>query len=599
MSPVPPPAATIRINMSDKTIRIKQLLTAWSAAVDGTSHPQPPAYNGPDVTITRFTEKTSEVEPGAAFVARVRTGSDGHPYIGDAIARGASLILAQRPAAEVGVTVPPGVAYVQVPDTAVALAWLSAAWEGFPSRQLAVVGITGTDGKTTTANILFNVLRAAGIRAGLLSTIKADIGGTEELLELHVTTPESPVVQRYLRRMVDAGLTHCVLETTSHALAQHRAAAVDFDLAVVTNITHEHLDYHGSYEAYFAAKRRLFEYLLADIIRVPSLNEYKVALRRTAVLNRDDQSFAALDEFMVRRAVDVAYYGNEGEPGRKGAGDDSLFVSASDIEYGPYETALTLRIPGAEPLAVRAPLPGAFNVHNMLAASAAARVLGVSPAAIRDGLESITYLSGRMERIDRGQPFLVVVDFAHTPNALARAIEAARGRIREQGSRGAGEQGSGGEEQGPLSPLPPFAPSAEGRVITVFGSAGKRDVEKRRLMADISARTADLTVLTAEDPRTESLDEILAMMAGAATAAGGVEGETFWRVPDRGRAIHFALSLARPGDIVLICGKGHEQSMCFGAVEYPWDDREATQAALDAWLAGQPMADLGLPTFAE
>jgi UDP-N-acetylmuramoyl-L-alanyl-D-glutamate--2,6-diaminopimelate ligase len=173
-----------------------------------------------------------------------------------------------------------------------------------------------------------------------------------------------------------------------------------------------------------------------------------------------------------------------------------------------------------------------------------------------------------MERIDRGQPFLVVVDFAHTPNALDRAIGAARRMV------------------GPA-----------GRVIAVFGSAGKRDVAKRRLMADAAARMADLSVLTAEDPRTESLDDILAAMGEAAKAAGGLEGQTFWRVADRGRAIHFALTLARPGDVVLICGKGHEQSMCFGTTEYPWDDRDATRVALEAFLAGQEMPDLGLPTF--
>ncbi len=576
--------------MVENTRNLKDLLAAWAAAVRQTSHPQPPAYDGPDVAITRFTEKTSEVEPGAAFVARVRTGSDGHPYIGRAIERGASLILAQRPPEEMGVAVPPGGVYLTVPDTAEALAWLAAAWEGFPSRQLVMIGITGTDGKTTTANILFNILRAAGIRAGLLSTIKADIGGAEELLELHVTTPESPVVQRYLRRMVDAGLTHCVLETTSHALAQHRAAAVDFDVAIVTNITHEHLDYHGSYEAYFAAKRRLFAYLLADIIHVPTHNRHKVALRRVAVLNRDDHSFAPLAEFMAGRPVEVVRYGlDEAKADRRPptAGREvSLNATATAIEYGPYETRLTLRLAGAEPVAVRAPLPGAFNVHNMLAASAAARALGVGPAAIRDGLEGVTYLSGRMERIDRGQLFQVVVDFAHTPNALARAIEAARGMIGGQGER---EKGREGDEES--------SPSPNGRIIAVFGSAGKRDVAKRRLMAEIAARAADLSVLTAEDPRTESLDDILAMMAGAATAAGGVEGETFWRVPDRGRAIWFALSLARPGDIVLLCGKGHEQSMAFGTVEYPWDDRTAARAALDAFLDGREMVDLGLPTF--
>jgi len=573
--------------MSKNTRNLRTLLADWAAAVRDTAHPQPPSptgYDGPDVTITRFTEKTGEVAPGAAFVARVRTGSDGHPWIGRAIDNGASLILAQRSPADLGLTVPPGVAWLQVADTAEALAWLSAAWEGFPSRELAVIGVTGTDGKTTTTNILFSILRAAGVRAGLLSTIKADIGGAEELLELHVTTPESPVVQRYLRRMADAGLTHCILETTSHALAQHRVAAVDFDMAVVTNITHEHLDYHGGYDGYFTAKRRLFEYLLQDIIHVPTTNRHKIELRRTAVLNRDDASFAPLDEFLAGWPLDVVRYGLDDrrpttDDGRKNdrslplavGGRRSAVVldaTASDIEYGSHETALTIRLTGERPLAVRAPLPGAFNVYNMLAAAAAARALGVGPEAIREGIEGLTYLSGRMERIDRGQPFLVVVDFAHTPNALERAIAAARAMI-------------------------------QGRVIAVFGSAGKRDVAKRRLMADISARAADLTILTAEDPRTESLDDILAMMAAAATAAGGVEERTFWRVPDRGRAIWFALGLARPGDVVLVCGKGHEQSMCFGTVEFPWDDREATQAALDARQQDRPMPDLGLPTFSE
>lgn len=546
--------------MTDETRNLRDLLAAWAAAVEGTNHPQPPEYDGPDVSITRFTEKTSEVEPGVCFVARVRTESDGHPYIERAIEAGAGLILAQRPAQALGLHVPPGVIYLTVSDTAEAQAWLAAAWEGFPSRELVMIGITGTDGKTTTANILFNILRAAGVRVGLLSTIKADIGGAEELLELHVTTPESPVVQRYLRRMADAGVTHCILETTSHALAQHRVAAVDFDMAVVTNITHEHLDYHGSYEAYFAAKRKLFEYLLGDWMRLPTSNRAKIELRRTAVLNRDDQSYTPLAEFLAGRPLNVLTYGLS----------DGSDATATDIVYGPHETTLSLHLPETEGTlpAIHAPLPGVFNVYNLLAAAAAAQALGVGAAAVRQGIEGSSYLSGRMERIDQGQPFMVMVDFAHTPNALARAIEAARGMV------------------------------AGGRVIAVFGSAGKRDVAKRRLMAEVSARTADLTVLTAEDPRTESLDEILAMMAGAAEAAGGIEGKTFWRIPDRGRAIFFALGLAQPGDVLLICGKGHEQSMCFGATEYAWDDRTATKAAIEAFLAGREMVDLGLPTFA-
>jgi len=560
---------------------LHELLSAWRAAVAGTNHPQPPPYTGPDVALTGFTEKTSEVAPGMAFVARVRTGSDGHPYIWQALERGASLILAQRPADDVGVVVPPGTVYLAVADTAETLAWLAAAWEGFPSQQLVVIGVTGTDGKTSTANILFSILRAAGLRAGLLSTIRAVIGDEEEPLALHVTTPEAPVVQRYLRRMVEAGLTHVVVEATSHALAQSRVAAVAFDAAVVTNITHEHLDYHGSYDAYFAAKRRLFESLLEEPLRAPSRNPLKAAMRPAAVLNRDDASFAPLFAFLDGQPLDVRTYGlRPGQP--------SPDAWAGDVTYGPDTTRLILRLAGQAPLPVALTLVGEFNVYNMLAAGATAAALGIDPAAIRAGLEAVGGLSGRMERIDRGQPFLVVVDFAHTPNALARAIAAAR----KLGSRG---QVPGAREE--HSSLAPGTWPLEPRVITVFGSAGKRDVAKRRLMAGISARDADLTVLTAEDPRTESLDAILSMMAEAATAAGGIEGQTFWRVHDRGRAIYFALSLARPGDIVLLCGKGHEQSMAFGTTEYPWDDRRAAAAALEAWLAGRPMVDLGLPTF--
>jgi UDP-N-acetylmuramoyl-L-alanyl-D-glutamate--2,6-diaminopimelate ligase len=210
-------------------------------------------------------------------------------------------------------------------------------------------------------------------------------------------------------------------------------------------------------------------------------------------------------------------------------------------------------------------------VYNMLAAAAAAHSLGVDETAVTQGIAATDLISGRMERIDEGQDFLVVVDFAHTPRALEVAIDAAKRMV-------AGRNG---------------------RVITVFGSAGKRDVAKRHLMSEMSARDADISILTAEDPRTEDLEDILAMMAQGCERQGGIEEETFWRIPDRGRAIYHALSLAKPNDLVLICGKGHEQSMCFGTVEHPWDDRDATRSALRVFLAGEPMVDLGLPTFSE
>jgi UDP-N-acetylmuramoyl-L-alanyl-D-glutamate--2,6-diaminopimelate ligase len=532
------------MNHAQNPKSLRGLLADWATAVANTSLPQPPAYEGPDVVISHLTEKTDEVTPGAGFVARVRVGSDGHPYIQKALARGASFILAQRSVADLGLTLPDGVVYLTVSDTAEALAWLAAAWEGFPGRQLTVIGVTGTDGKTTTSALLHAMLRAAGLRAGLLSTLKAVVGDEEEPLAPHVTTPEAPVVQRFLRRMVDAGLTHCVLETTSHGLAQHRVTAVGFDIAVVTNITHEHLDYHGDYEGYFAAKARLFQGL-TDGLKGAG----------TAVLNRDDSSYARL------RAIPAARHLSYGLGG-------DADVTADAIRYEADRTYFDLRLPGEAALPCVSHLVGEFNVANMLAAGTAVVALGLAPEAIPAGLAQVKGVGGRMERMDGGQPFLVIVDFAHTPNALAKALATGRVMAAERG----------------------------GRVLAVFGSAGKRDVEKRRLMAEISAELADVTILTAEDPRTESLDDILEMMAFGCRQKGGVEGVSFWRVPDRGQAIYFALTLAQPADVVLICGKGHEQTMCFGVTEYPWDDRTATRAALAAFQSGQPMPDLGLPT---
>jgi UDP-N-acetylmuramoyl-L-alanyl-D-glutamate--2,6-diaminopimelate ligase len=463
--------------MNTQLYSLHRLLRAWQQAVAETNLPQPPAYAGPDAAFHSLVEHSDEVEPGAAFVARVRPTGDGHPYIPQAVSRGASLIIGQRAPLN-GLGVP----YLQVDDSAVAAAWLAAAAAGFPGRELVVIGVTGTDGKTTTANLIFSILRAAGLRAGLLSTIRAVIAGVEEPLALHVTTPEAPVVQDYLRRMVEAGLTHVVVEATSHGLAQHRVDAIDFDVAAITNITHEHLDYHGSYEQYFADKLRLFTMLAAEWA-LPAANEHKRHVNTTAVLNADDSSYEQLTALPLPRQLTYSLTA-------------PADVTAEAISYGAVSTRFRLMLAERE-VPVNAHLIGEFNVYNMLAAATAASALGIPAEAIQQGLESVRQLSGRMERIDEGQPFLVIVDFAHTPNSLERAIEAARRMT-----------------------VP------EGRIITVFGSAGLRDVEKRRMMAGISARHADLTVLTAEDPRTESLDEILEMMVAACRRAGGVENET-------------------------------------------------------------------------
>jgi len=339
--------------------------------------------------------------------------------------------------------------------------------------------------------------------------------------------------------MLESGISHVVLEVTSHGLAQQRVAACEFDLGVITNITHEHLDYHETFEAYRAAKAQLFTSLV-DTIRKPQGNP------RLAILNRDDSSYDYLAD-LVQSAnrshteqISIFSYGL--------SSDASLH--AENIQQAP--AGLEFEAVGMEEsISISSTLVGMYNVSNCLAAAAAtAKGLGLSSDTIRAGIAGLKGIPGRMESINLGQEFQAIVDFAHTPNALRCSLETAR------------QLASGG------------------KVIAVFGSAGLRDREKRRMMAEISAQFADFTILTAEDPRTESLSGILSEMAVGAKARNGVEGVTFWRVPDRRQAIRFAISLAQPGDLVIALGKGHEQSMCFGEKEYPWDDRLAMRAAL-------------------
>lgn len=484
-----------------------------------------------------------QVEPGFLFVALVGLNQDGHHYIDDAISRGAVAVVGTKTLGALPVP------YVQVDDAREALSILSAAFYRFPARELVVIGVTGTDGKTTTANVIFHILKAAGIKVGMISTVNALIG--HQILDtgFHVTTPEAPDVQRYLAQMVESGLTHVVLEVTSHGLEQKRVSSCEFDLGVVTNIAHEHLDFHGSYSAYRAAKARLFTALMET-------QPKKGGNFRIAVLNRDDISYDFLNS-LIREL-------NHGSKSMMGEQRDKIIqidyglhpeaqVRADRIKSTPSGIHFTIITPSLQ-MPVETDLLGDYNVSNILAAVATTSMgLKVPPAAVREGIKGLETIPGRMERVDLGQDFVALVDFAHTPNALRRALSSAR------------------ELTG-------------GRVIAVFGSAGLRDRAKRYMMAEISSELADYSVFTAEDPRTESLDAILTEMAHGAESQGGVEGETFWRVPDRGQAILFALELARSGDVVVACGKGHEQSMCFGETEYPWDDRLAMRAALSEYL---------------
>ncbi len=496
-----------------------------------------------DPEIANITADSRQVESGSIFVAYKGVSVDGHRFIDKAIAQGAKAIIIENTAGDFDM--PADVHCLRVPDGREALAHLSAAWYGHPSRKMTLIGVTGTDGKTSVTNLIFHVLKNSGRKVGMISTVNAVIG--DEILEtgLHTTTPDAPDIQRYLAKMLADGTEICVLETTSHGLAHHRVTACDFDWTVVTNITHEHLDLHGSLAEYRLAKARLFQ-----------------MAKQGVILNTDDWSFNFLRE-KTPEGVRIISYGMH----------PLADVLATDIALRPDATHFQCKIDD-EIATVKSPLVGAFNVSNILATLAlVVDGMGIPFADVLSALASFGGVPGRMERIDEGQAFTAIVDFAHTPNALRRALETVR-------------------------------TLTDGRVIAVFGCAGLRDVEKRTSMGEIAAQLADITIITAEDPRTENLNYLIDVTAQAMLGQGAVEFSkgtalpknitpVFTREPDRGRAIYLAVQLARSGDIVIALGKGHEQSMCFGETEYPWDDRAAMRSA----LRGHPM--LTLPTSRE
>lgn len=486
--------------------------------------------NSPE--ITHIAENSRISQPGTLFVAVKGSVHDGHKFAADALSRGAVAVAGTR--TERPADLPDNVPYVHVPDDRRAIAQLSAAFFDFPSRKLQVVGVTGTDGKTTTSTLIHSILVAAGRRAGLISTIRAEIAGRSYDTGFHVTTPEAFDVQRYLHDMVEANTDVAVLETTSHALDQGRVLCVDYDVAVVTNVTHEHMDWHGSWENYMAAKARLFHFL-NESYRKP--NTPKVA-----VINADDKSY----EWLKRIPADAQYvYGLE----RRQQPD----VTADNLEFRAEGTRFTIQTPLAD-IPARIHLPGKHNIYNSLAATGAALALGVGKEAIASGLADVTNIKGRMEWVpeSRDYDFDVVVDFAHTPNALDVTLQLAHQLVHPRG----------------------------GRVIAVYGSAGLRDRAKRAMMGHVSGRLADISVVTAEDPRTENVESISAEIVEAIKSEGRIEGRDYFVVNDRAEAIAFAIEIAQPNDMVITCGKAHENSMCYGTEETPWDEFAAVRAGL-------------------
>ncbi len=485
------------------------LLSELLAAV-----PQAQVLTGaPDTPVSQLCHDSREARVGALFVALQGLHRDGHDYAAAAVANGASAVLVERP-----LSLPEHVTQVLVPDTWQALGQVAAAFHGNPSQELCVIGVTGTDGKSTTTTLIGHILRACGHPTGVITTVAFHDSQQEIPNETRLTTQHASDLQRMLRTIRDQGGTHAVVEASSHGLALHKLDAVQIDAAVLTNLSHEHLDFHKTLEAYREAKGLLFQRVKA---RAPK------SYPQVSVLNADDKHFP--------------YFASLEPPGRRTFGfGEKAVVRATDVNLGADRTSFTLVTPEGQ-AQVHSPLVCRFNVANTLASLAVVTGLGVQLDAAAAAVRSFPGVPGRMQVINAGQPFAVIVDYAHTPNSLRLVLDALRS----------------------VTP---------GRLVAVFGSAGERDVEKRALMGAVAAAHADYFVITSEDPRSEDPDAICRQIEEGALQAGCVFGRDYSISVDRTQAFRIAFKQARPGDTVLLAGKGHEHSIIWGDESLPWDE---------------------------
>ena len=494
----------------------------WQHLVDGLAGAE--LSGDPSVEVTDLTHDSRRVTPGACFACIPGALVDGHTFAADAVAAGAVALLTERP---LGLAATPGLAEACVPSVRAALGPLAARFHGDPSAAVRCLGVTGTNGKTTTTFLLEAIAVAAGERTAVIGTVGARLG--DETIRIsggasEHTTPEADDLQALLAHMRDAGAGVVAMEVSSHALDQHRIDGTRFAAVCFTNLTHEHLDYHGTLAKYFEAKAALFDSRFAPAAAVNIDDEYGRAL------------VARLHE--IADAPVVLTYGTAAD----------AQVRATDVVYGALGNSFVFvdtRTGRSAPVA--SPLVGEFNVANALAAGTTALAAGFTFDTVIAGLDAQLTVPGRMERVDAGQPFTVLVDYAHTPDALGRALAAARD-------------------------------IADGRVVVVFGCGGDRDAAKRPLMGEAAGRGADVVFVTSDNPRSEDPHEI------AAAALAGVEaaGASATVELDRRSAVAAALRAAAPGDVVLVAGKGHESGQTTGGITVPFDDRVVAREALGA-----------------
>jgi UDP-N-acetylmuramoyl-L-alanyl-D-glutamate--2,6-diaminopimelate ligase len=507
---------------------LEELASRLALAATGS----PAATDARDLHVRGLAYDSRLVQPGALFVAVPGEHVDGHSFVADAAARGAVAAIVERPVAA-------SIPQLVVPSSQAALAVAAGWWYGDPSAELGVVGITGTDGKTSTARLTAAVLEAGGRQTGIVSTIGGRIGGVDEDHPPHATTPQAPELQRALRAMVAAGDRAAVVETTSHGLALGRVNGVRYDLAVLTNLSHEHLELHGTFEAYRAAKRSLFERLAVD-----DRNPMKAVpgWRRTGIVNLDDAAAPTFVEATREAGARLLSYGR----------DPAADLRLLEISDDGRRLHVTWDSPeGRQAAALQ--LAGRFNAYNALAAAAVGTAIDLDPAAVVAGLEGLPDVPGRMQRVELGQPFGVVIDYAHSPKSLELVLDE----------------------------LAPAARARGGALIAVFGSAGERDVAKRSMMGRIAAERCRLVIATDEDPRNEDPMAILDAIATGAESAGGVRGRSVLLIQDRGAAIREAMRAAGPGDVVLLAGKGHENTIeIANGRALAWDERGVAEDAL-------------------